>query len=63
MMLCPWPGVAGANMKWPHGSHGFELSSNVISKFSGRLMIGQNDSLDVLLLEDVFLQFKRVEMT
>ena len=42
-------GVAGANMKWPHGSHGFELSSNVISKFSGRLMIGQNDSLDVLL--------------
>ena len=33
----------------------FEISKNVISKFSGRLLIGQNDSLDVLLLDEFFL--------
>ena len=29
--------------------HSFETSKNIISKFSGRALIGQNDSLDVLL--------------
>ena len=33
----------------------FETSKNIISKISGRLLIGQNDSLDVLLLVDFFL--------
>ena len=33
----------------------FEISKSMISKFSGRALIGQNDSLDVLLLEELFL--------
>ena len=36
----------------------FEISKNIISKFSGRALIGQNDSLDVLLLDEFFLWFK-----
>ena len=36
----------------------FEISKNVFSKFSGRLLIGQNDSLDVLLLDEFLLQKK-----
>ena len=39
--------------------YSFEFSKNVISKFSGRLLIGQYDCLDVLLLDDIFLQFKK----
>ena len=35
----------------------FEISKNIISKFSGRALIGQNDSLDVLLLDEIFLLF------
>ena len=30
----------------------FEIGKNEISTFSGRLLIGQNDSFDVLLLND-----------
>ena len=33
----------------------FEISKNIISKFSGRALIGQNDSLDVLLLDEFLL--------
>ena len=29
--------------------HSYDSAKNVISKFSGRLLIGQNDSLDLLL--------------
>ena len=36
----------------------FEISKNIISKFSGRLLIGQNDFLDFLLLDKIYLQFK-----
>ena len=39
-----------------------EISKNIISKFSGRLLISQNDSLDVLLLDEYILRLKRVEM-
>ena len=39
--------------------YSFEFSKTVISKFSWRLLIGQYDCLDVLLLDDVFLQFKK----
>ena len=45
--------------KWEKLSNSFEISKNIISKFSGRLLIGQNDSLDVLLLDAFFLQFKK----
>ena len=41
----------------------FEISKNIVSIFSGRILIGQNDSLDVLLLNDFFCDFKKVEMT
>ena len=41
----------------------FWTKQKYISKFSGRLLIGYNDSLDVLLLDKIYLQFKRVEMT
>ena len=37
----------------------YELRKSIISKFSGRLLIGQNYSLDVLQLDDIFLQFKK----
>ena len=33
----------------------FEISKNIISTFSGRALISQNDSLDVLLLDEYFL--------
>ena len=33
----------------------FEIIKNIILKFSGRALIGQNDSLDVLLLDEFFL--------
>jgi len=33
----------------------FEIGRNIISKFSGRALIGQNDSLDVLLFDEFFL--------
>ena len=33
----------------------------MISKFSGRALIGQNDSFDVLLLDEFFLRFKKGE--
>jgi len=41
----------------------FEISKNIVSIFSGRILIGQNDSFDVLLLNDFFCDFKKVEMT
>ena len=37
----------------------FELSKNIISTFSELLLIGQNDSLDVLLLDEKFLAIKK----
>ena len=37
----------------------FEISKTIVSKFSGRLLVGQNDSLDVLLLEEIVLLFKK----
>ena len=37
----------------------FEISKNIFSKFSGRLLIGQNDSLDVLLMDKFFLRFTK----
>ena len=33
----------------------FEIIKNIILNFSGRALIGQNDSLDVLLLDEFFL--------
>ena len=33
----------------------FEISKNIISKFLERALIGQNDTLDVLLLDEFFL--------
>jgi len=41
----------------------FEISKNIVSIFWGRILIGQNDSFDVLLLNDFFCDFKKVEMT
>ena len=41
----------------------FEISKNIISKFSGLALIGQNDSLDVLLMDEFSCDSKRVEMT
>ena len=41
----------------------FEIRKIIISKFSGRALIGQNDSLDVLLLDDFFCDLKLVKMT
>ena len=35
--------------------HSFEISKDIILKFSGRALIGKNDSLDVLLLDEFFL--------
>ena len=35
--------------------HCFEISKNINSKFSGRSLIGQNDFLGVLLLDEFFL--------
>ena len=35
------------------------MSKNRISKFSGCLLIGQNDSLGVLLLDEFVLRFKK----
>ena len=37
--------------------HSFGLRKYKISKFSGPLLIGQNDSLDVRLLDEIYLQF------
>ena len=37
----------------------FEISKNIILRFSWRALIGQNDSLDVLLLDEFFLRFKK----
>jgi len=37
----------------------FEISKNIVSIFWGRILIGQNDSLDVLLLNDFFAISKR----
>ena len=39
--------------------HFFEFSKNVISKFSGPLLIEEKDSLDVLLLYDISLQLRK----
>ena len=39
--------------------HSFEISKHIILKFSGRALIGQNDSLDVLLLDEFFLRFEK----
>ena len=36
-----------------------EISKNIFAKLSGRLLIGQNDSLDDLLLDEFFLRFKK----
>ena len=44
-------------------SRSFEFGKNVILKISGRLLIGQNDSLGVLLLVDICIENKSVEMT
>ena len=46
-------------------SNSFVISKNIISakKFSARLLIGQNDSLDVILMEEFTCDLKRVEMT
>ena len=41
----------------------YQISKNLISKFSGRLLIGQNDSLEVLLLDDFFLRIDRNDLT
>ena len=35
--------------------HSFEISKNLISKLAGCALIGQNDSLDVVLLDEFFL--------
>ena len=35
------------------------MRKNIISKFSGRDLIGQNDSLGVLLLDEFFLRYKK----
>ena len=40
-------------------SNSFEMIKNRIIKFSGRLLIGQKDSLDFLLLDEFFLPFKK----
>ena len=40
-------------------SNSFEISKNIISKFSGRPLICQIDSLDVVLLDDFFLRFEK----
>ena len=37
----------------------FEFGKNDISEISGRLLIGQNNFLGVILLGDIFLQFKK----
>ena len=37
----------------------FEISKNIISTFSERPLIGQNDFVDVLLLDEFFLQSKK----
>ena len=43
--------------------HSFELRKNINYKFSGRLLIDQNDSVDALLLDEFFYNSKRVDMT
>jgi len=40
-------------------SHSFDFGINVISEISGPLLIGQNDSLGLLLLVDICIQFKK----
>ena len=44
--------------KWEKLFYSFEISKHIISKFSGRLLIGQYDSLDVF-----FFNLKRVEIS
>ena len=44
------------NMKF---FHSFEFGKNVISDISGRPLIGQTDSLSVLLLVDVCIEYKK----
>ena len=36
-----------------------EFGKNIISKISGRLLIGQNDTLGVLLLVDISIEYKK----
>jgi len=45
--------------KWEKSFNSFEISQYINSPFSARLLIGQNDSLDVLLLDKFFLRFKK----
>ena len=44
--------------KWKKIFHSFVLSKYKISKFLWPLLIGQNDALDVLLLDEIYLRFK-----
>ena len=39
--------------------HSFEISKNIILNFPGRAQIGQNDSLDFIILDEFFLRFKK----
>ena len=41
----------------------FEISKSIFSKFLGLLLIGQNDSLDVLQWTKFSCDLKRAEMT
>ena len=43
--------------------HSYEFGKNVISEISGRLLIGQNGSLGVLLLVDICIEFIRNDLT
>ena len=58
--------TANFHYKWKNGEkklfNSFEISKNIISKFSG-LLIGQNDSLDVLLMDDFSSKKGRNDLT
>ena len=39
--------------------HSFEFGKNVITEILGRLLIGQKDSLGILLLVDICIEYKK----